>query len=483
MNKLSRENCSTLIVGKNASKSGMIILAHNEDDTDAFVQSHLVPHLMHEEGEILTFDDSSAAVPQVKETLAFYWSEYRGPVGIPFADLFFNECGVAVVSNAMDGKASEEEAVLKAGGALGYGLRRIIAERAHSAKDGVGILAELMKAHGYYSSRSYTIADRNEAWVCQLAPGHQFAAQRVGDDEILYLPNWYTIHHPDFSDTSHDHSWCSDDIVSNAVKNGWYIPGDNDCSDFDFAVTYRSDNYAGVSNSARSDLAWKYISGEELPYQTFSIKAPCKYDIEDVKKIMRLHYQGHEEDLKFDPAVSPHRYGICRDTTVESVIFDFDENPALTVMHRALPRPCISPYMPWFAGITQIPEGYEWMGWKASLKSHFSCDEDEFRYHSHLAYWALHSLMNTMEFDYPFCQQKVHQGIEKLEKQWQLMIPDIRKAYRNISLTDTEAAAALITDFTAAAAHKTWRWADAVRQELTDSKNQANMRLWRSKIK
>ncbi len=480
---ISKENCSTLVVGKNASKSGMVILAHNEDDTGAYVQSHLVPHLIHKDGETLSFDDSSAVVPQVRETLGYYWSEYRGPESITFADLFCNECGVAVISNAMSGKASEEEAVLKAGGALGYGLRRIIAERSHSAKEGVSILADLMKTYGYYSSRSYTIADKNEAWVCQLAPGHQFAAKRVGDDDILYLPNWYTIHELDFNDTDHDHNWFSEDIVSNAVRNGWYTPGDENCSDFDFSEVYRSDTYAGVSNSARSDLAWRYITGKKMPYQTFSIKAPQSYDIEDCKKIMRLHYQEHEDDLKIDPSMSPHRFGICRDTTVESIIFEFDEDPALIVMHRALPRPCTCPYMPWFAGMTEIPEGYEWIGWKASQKSHFFCDTKEFRYQSNLAYWALHSLMNTMEFDYQYCEKTVHESMEKLEKQWNLMIPDIRKAYRNISKQDAEAACALLTDFTASAAHKTWRWADAMRQELTDSKNQSNMHHWRSKLK
>ena len=52
-------NCSTIIVGKKASATGRVLVAHNEDDPNCFVQSHLVPRAVHAPGETLTFADGT----------------------------------------------------------------------------------------------------------------------------------------------------------------------------------------------------------------------------------------------------------------------------------------------------------------------------------------------------------------------------------------------------------------------------------------
>ena len=82
------DNCSTIIVGKNASKTGRVLLGHNEDDMNCVVQTHMVPRMEHKEGEVLTFDDGDAVVPQVPVTWGYMWSELRCPGGEPFADGF-----------------------------------------------------------------------------------------------------------------------------------------------------------------------------------------------------------------------------------------------------------------------------------------------------------------------------------------------------------------------------------------------------------
>ena len=81
----------------------------------------------------MTFADGTAEVPQVPETNAYYWSEMRSPNGEAFADNFVNEWGVAVVSdNCVSTKQSQEEHKI----GLGYGMRRLIAERAKTAREG-----------------------------------------------------------------------------------------------------------------------------------------------------------------------------------------------------------------------------------------------------------------------------------------------------------------------------------------------------------
>jgi len=476
------DNCSTILVGKNASATGHVLLAHNEDDPKCFVQSHLVPRMKHESGETITFKDGTAVIPQVEETWAFYWSEFRALQGEPFADAFVNEWGVCVVSNGCVGsKMSDDEPLT---GGIGYGLRRLIAERARTAREGVEVAAALLDQFGYYSSRSYSISDKDEAWVLQVTTGHNYVAQRVGDDEVFYIPNWYNIRKVDFSDTEHKNFYWSADLVGYPLRHGFYTPAvEGDYSDFDFSDVYQVEGAFIASNTLRSDLAWRQLTdGGSVPYRTFSIKAPKKYTPAMLKAILRSHYDGHDEDLKTDPAMSPHRYGICRDTTVESMVVEFADCPELTCVWRAFPRPCISPYMPWYVGMTRLPKGYEWMGPKTSLDSHFSVDPSELRYHEERAYWAFHMLQNIMEFNYQYGEEKLHGEIAKLEAYWTAVQPAVEGAYRAVKETDPAAARELLTDYTAAQAQKTWEWAKEMAQTLVDDKDAANAYFWRSKL-
>ena len=171
--KYPRTDCSTIIVGKNATTTGRVLVGHNEDDPGCMVHSHLVPRKQHAQGETVRFEDGTAVIDQVPETCAYYWSEFRSLNGEAFADAFINEYGVSVVSNGcVDSKHPEGVT-----GGMGYALRRLIAERAHSAREGVEIAAALVEKYGYYSTRSYAICDKDEGWIFQVVIGHNFVAQ------------------------------------------------------------------------------------------------------------------------------------------------------------------------------------------------------------------------------------------------------------------------------------------------------------------
>ena len=58
-----RGSCSTVIVGKAASATGYVLVAHNEDDYDCVIQVHKVPRIRHEAGETIRFADAKAVIP------------------------------------------------------------------------------------------------------------------------------------------------------------------------------------------------------------------------------------------------------------------------------------------------------------------------------------------------------------------------------------------------------------------------------------
>ncbi len=477
----SWDNCSTIIVGKNASATGYVLMAHSEDDMNCVCQNHVVPRMEHKEGEVLTFPDGPAVIPQVPVTWGYTWNEFRCPGGEPFADGFVNEWGVAVAS---DSCVSTKESKEKHGEGLGYALRRLIAERCTTAREGVQVAAKLIEEFGYRSTRAYHICDKNEGWVIQCTVGNQYVAQRIGDDEVYYIPNWLTIHNVDFTDVEHKNFYWSEDVVDYAIRNGWYTPAvEGDYSDFDYTVAYQGEGSEVQSNYDRSDLAWKQLTGAEpMPYRTTTIKAPKKYTVEDLKKILKSHYMEHGEDLKEDPQMSPHRYGICRDTTVESFVVEFTEDKDLTTTWRAFPRACVSPFMPWFAGITKAPKGFNWLDIKSSQATHLDPDPSDFVYHADRAYWAFHMLQNLMEFDYQYCEELAHGEIAEMEKEWAVTVPAVRKAYAEIKAVNEDYAKSFLNDFVNEQARKTWDWANQMCLKLVNKKNADNMNFWRSKL-
>jgi hypothetical protein len=121
--------CMTFVIGKNASRTGRVIIGHNEDDAGHTVVRHgYVPAKDWPEGALVPAEEGRARIPQASHTFGYHWSELAGPEGgYPWGDGFLNECGVCVTSNNCNG-SKEDNPDLTDGG-IAYNLRRVLAER------------------------------------------------------------------------------------------------------------------------------------------------------------------------------------------------------------------------------------------------------------------------------------------------------------------------------------------------------------------
>ena len=354
---MEKMNCMTLIAGKNASATGRVLVGHNEDDGGHVVVRHgWVPAQDWTPGSTLPAEEGCAMIPQVPHTLGYYWTEYRKDVcGLTSADSFVNECGVVVVSNSMGtSRESMENTDCVKNGGIGYVLRRALAERAHSAREGAQILMALVDEWGYApSGRAYTIADRDEAFMFQLVRGRHYMGARIPDDAVAVMPNHYNLHHlNDCPETFYPA-----DLVSYAVERGWYKPASkDDSSDFDFAAAYQlPEEFFGPRNVMRQknglrialDRPWS-VEKEGMP---FCVKAEKPVDAAMMADILSSHYEGTRDCCaQFGPGLSPHdassiRY-ICTGTTLESDLFILRDDPRLTTVFSAFGRPCQQPYIP-----------------------------------------------------------------------------------------------------------------------------------------
>lgn len=142
--------CTTLIVGKNVSETGRVMVGHTEDAGGRVLhQEFFYPAQKHEAGaDPLVAEPGRAVVPNVPETLDTYWSNMLDMTGSSFDQGFTNGAGLIICSNgggsSFDGsELSDADAKLVDGG-IGFLFRRTIAERAHNAREAVKIAGEII---------------------------------------------------------------------------------------------------------------------------------------------------------------------------------------------------------------------------------------------------------------------------------------------------------------------------------------------------
>ena len=348
-------NCMTFAAGKNATVSGRVLIGHNEDDNGTISVRHgYVPAADWPDGTVLPAENGCAAIPQVPHTYGYYWTEYKkSSGGISNADSFINECGVCIVSNSMAGskESDDDNDILCTEGGVFYNLRRCLAERSSSAREGAKVLMELMDMYGYASSgRAYTIADKDEVFHFQLVRGKHYMGARLPDDAIMVMPNHYTFR--TLSDCPE--MFYPDDIIEYAVKRGFYTPGTpGDYSDFDFSLAYQAPKSRRDSfNTSRQRQGQHMLLGMS-PYSTdfsFCHKYTQKVDAGDFASALSSHSESFfTGQIGFGPGLTPHdlpdNSPICRTTTLESSIIEPGDTPCDTVIHAAFGRPCEVPYI------------------------------------------------------------------------------------------------------------------------------------------
>ena len=347
-------NCYTVVAGKMATVDGSVMVAHNEDDGgDQLLNWYIVPPLDHlESDEITTLENTT--ISQVKETNGYLWLELPG---MRFSDSYLNDQGVVIVS---DQCISREDNPELTNGGIGYWLRRLVAERAMSARNGVEIAGELIEKYGYHSSgRTYTIADANEAWVFAAVNGKHWVAQRVKDNEVMVIPNYYTIEEIDLSDK--ENFLACPDLIEYAIEKGWYKDGEV----FNFREVYgKANNLTHPHNINRKWAGMRHFSDKDWQLNEsfpFSFVPSQKVTLEKMFTILEDHYDGcnltdHTVEEGGNPHNSDARTICCESTQYGFVAQLRAEMPKEigNVLWIAPFRPCTQPYIPWYLGMTEI---------------------------------------------------------------------------------------------------------------------------------
>jgi dipeptidase len=387
-------NCYTIIVGKNASIDGSVMVGHNEDDKgDLTVNWFKVPVLNHKLNDSITLL-SGKSYKQVKKTASYIRLQVMGE---KFGDAYLNEHSVVICSNAC---ASKEDTAI---GFIGFDFRRILAEQAKSSREAVILGGKLIETFGYESSgRTYTIADKNEAWMLSVVKGKHWVAQRIPDSCVAIIPNYYTIQEINLSDSSN--FLASPDLIDYAIKRGWHsssqvfnfrnVYGDSATNCADYNVPRHLTGINALSQK-------KYNPHDIFP---FSFIPKKKTEISDLNHILSSHY---ENDPEFDCSKgNPHECGtlpVCRLSTQFSFIAQLRSN--LPDMIGALLwinpfNPCIFPSVPLYSGIFKTPENFGQNNWYRTDSLHFNKEESNLGSHPDHAYRLFQNYTRFIESNY-----------------------------------------------------------------------------------
>lgn len=301
--------CTNLIVGKNASADGSTIVSYSADSYGLFGELYHYPAATYPEGTMMKVHewDTGKYLGEIEQARRTY-----NVIGN------MNEFQLTIGETTFGGRPELTDST----GIIDYGsLIYITLQRARTAREAIKVMTDLVQQYGYYSSgESFTIADPNEIWIMEMigkGPGIRGAvwvAVRVPDDCISAHANQARIHRFDMNDK--DNCIYSPDVVSFARERG-YFNGVN--KEFSFAEAYAPLDF-GARRFCEARV-WSYFNrftdrgNEFLPYIEGDTDEPMplfvrpnrKISVQDVKDMMRDHYEGTPLDISNDFGAGPYK--------------------------------------------------------------------------------------------------------------------------------------------------------------------------------
>lgn len=302
--------CTSFLVGKKASVDGSVMISYAADSHGLYGELYRWPAAVWPKGsmlEIREWDTNKplGKIPQVERTYSVVGN--------------MNEHQVAITESTFGGRPE----LVDTTGIMDYGsLIYIALQRSKTAREAINVITSLVAEHGYYSSgESFSIADKNEAWIMEMIgkgvgnKGAVWVAIRIPDDCISAHANQSRIQQIPFDDK--ENCLYSPDVVSFAREKGYFKGKDKD---FSFAKAYCPYDFSGLRGcEARvwaffrkydktMDKYTDFIKGDasKEPMPLY-IKPDRKLSVQDVQNGMRDHYEGTDLDMTKDDGAGPFK--------------------------------------------------------------------------------------------------------------------------------------------------------------------------------
>lgn len=413
--------CTTIVVGRKRSATGQVILAHSEElgrnsAHKVCLVSSRTPapgerFPLHSSGDL----DQPALIARHLVTKIFEKRHYPGEhtAGI-------NEHGVAVANNMamMRGVPEDRMYDVIPGGIIWTEFLQLVLERARSAREGAELVGECCSRHGLScdSGTMVAIVDPEEAWWVELARDGQWAAERVGEDEVSVRANCYRIGGRHGGGPAGAMAATGLDVY--ARSKGWHAG-----EPLDFAeVCGDSANQRDRYNLDRHDQLEAKVAGLG------------QVGVPDLMALLREVYEGTSL-YRTRPDGSPFRTGIrtvARMNTEACTIFEPRRGLPPELAHRmwcCLSTSLTGVFVPFHLGV-------------ADIEAHYATAEG--RYSPASAYWLFTELAKLVDLRYRACGDLVRTTWRRFEAE---TCPALAEVERQAAGLGPAASTALVTAF------------------------------------
>ncbi|QTQ13875.1 C69 family dipeptidase [Treponema parvum] len=371
--------CFSIIAGKNATTTGNVLVGVNNDWPGYPGHIHFVPRKQHARDAVYTLSNG-IKIPQVETTNAYTHTTTAYETG-HYSESWWGGVNEHQVSVGMQGVYSFKSFTSKPG-LEADDLTILVLERGKTARQSIEMLGELIEKYGFGVSAiegaagccNISVADPNEGFFLEVAPGGIWCAKRVADDEAECRPNCFGTQVIDFDDPV-NFLW-SKNIVSHAVEQGWY--DDKSGKPFNFYEIY-SDNdsineFGKASDPVNAYRRWRavnLVSGKDFALEdmVYGAKVNRKLSVRDIADLISDSSEGSKYDLSKAPEAGQFKNPFWMETstsvgwagTVVSMVVEFRRDMPKeigTLAWFSYGNTLISPFLPCYLGSEGMPHAY-----------------------------------------------------------------------------------------------------------------------------
>ena len=309
--------CTNFIVTKGASTDGSVMVTYAADSHALYGALYHTPGGKYKAGAMLPVYEWDTGryltdIPQVRETYSTIGN--------------MNEHSLIIGETTYGGRRELEDST----GRMDYGsLIYIALQRAKTAREAIGVIADLANTYGYASSgESFSIADPEEAWIMELIgkgfredgkggnarKGIVWVARRIPDGYVSAHANQARI--TTFPKNDPENCLYSPDVISFAREMGYY---DGPDEEFSFCDAYAPLDFGAMRGcEARVWAFFRTVADDMDRYVDYAmghnkenrmplwVKPRAKVSPKTVFDCMRDHYEGTPMDMTTDIGAGGH---------------------------------------------------------------------------------------------------------------------------------------------------------------------------------
>ena len=316
--------CTNIIVTRGASKDNSAMVSYAADSHWLYGELYFHPAMDWKDGTMLNIVewDTSKPLGQIPQAPHTYKT-----VGN------MNEHQLIIGETTWGGRLE----LMDSTAIMDYGsLIYVALQRARTAREAIQVIVDLANEYGYASEgESFSIADKNEAWVMDLIgkgvemkdgknvnKGLVWVARRIPDGYICAHANQARIQTFPLDDP--ENCLYAPEVIEFARSKGYFSGKDED---FDFSAAYNPIDFGGVrACDARAWSAFRilcdgkftyekdgkmitedaddyldYVMGKNLKHRMpLFVKPARKLGVKDVADAMRDHFEGTPLDMTQD---------------------------------------------------------------------------------------------------------------------------------------------------------------------------------------